>query len=192
MDGAVVAETLVREVNREIESIARCADLVRQADGVVGSLNLEIDIAKDGAVAHLRSPVSPAAERCLLDGMRTWSLVAAGHGRAMVLLAIEDAAAPTKSGAAPSAAGIECRAKGSTGPIALALTWDRDMAKGTLTTTKDGKPVARPVIAQLYKGLVLVDAPGTKNLTGALATLGTEGKKTIRLGDHKQPVFDCE
>ena len=48
------------------------------------------------------------------------------------------------------------------------------------------------MIAELYKGLILVDAPGAKPVTGKLATVTTEGKKTIRLGDYKQPSFDCK
>jgi hypothetical protein len=99
-----------------------------------------------------------------------------------------DASAAAKTAALPSApAHVECRARNEAGLVELALTWDRNTAKGTLTV--GGHP--RPVIAELYKGLVLVDAPGTTPVTGKQATLTTEGKKTIRVGDYKQPTFDC-
>jgi hypothetical protein len=94
--------------------------------------------------------------------------------------------APTPS-ATPSAAssGAECRAK--SGAVELNLTWTNDRATGTLAV--DGK--SQPVVAQLYKGLVLVDGAGTTAITGKVATVTTEGKKTIRLGDSKQPSLDC-
>lgn len=102
--------------------------------------------------------------------------------------------AATSASAAPkkvvSAAplGVECRATHDGGLIELDLRWDKDTAKGTLRT--DGK--SRPVIAELYKGLVLVDAPGTPSpLRGNVATVSTNGKKTIRIGDYKQPSYDC-
>ncbi|MDB4947109.1 MAG: hypothetical protein JWP97_6643, partial [Labilithrix sp.] len=86
-------------------------------------------------------------------------------------------------GAAPG--GAECLAKG--GAVRLDLTWTNDRAKGTLAV--DGKK--QPVVASMYKGLVLVDAAGAKASTGKVATVTTEGKKTIRLGDSKQPTLDC-
>jgi hypothetical protein len=99
-----------------------------------------------------------------------------------------DASTAVKTAAIPSApTHVECRARNEAGLVELALTWDRNTAKGTLTV--GGHP--RPVIAELYKGLVLVDAPGTTPVTGKQATLTTEGKKTIRVGDYKQPTFDC-
>jgi hypothetical protein len=82
---------------------------------------------------------------------------------------------------------LECRAKNEGGVIELSLAWDKNTAKGTLTS--DGK--SRPVIAELYKGLVLVDPPGSSPVTGKLATVTTDGKKTIRVGDYKQPTHDC-
>jgi hypothetical protein len=97
-------------------------------------------------------------------------------------------AVPSSASAAPpSPAAPECRATNGTQEIELTLTWDRNIATGTLRT--DGK--SQPVVAEMYKGLVLVDMPGAKPVTGKLATVTTEGKKTIRLGDYKQPSFDC-
>jgi hypothetical protein len=102
--------------------------------------------------------------------------------------ALTTASAPAKKAPVTVApASVECRAKNEGGLIELSLTWDRNTAKGTLTS--DGK--SRPVIAELYKGLVLVDAPGASPVTGNVATVTTEGKKTIRVGDYKQPTFDC-
>lgn len=82
---------------------------------------------------------------------------------------------------------IECRARNEGGVIELSLAWDKNTAKGMLNA--DGK--TRPVIAELYKGLILVDPPGSSPVTGKLATVTTEGKKTIRVGDYKQPTHDC-
>ena len=92
------------------------------------------------------------------------------------------APAPTASAAASAA---ECRAKN--GSVELNLTWTNDRATGTLGV--DGK--SQPVVALLYKGLILVDVAGTKAITGKVATVTNEGKKTIRLGDYKQPSLDC-
>lgn len=90
MDSNVVAEKLVAEVNRQIGPIGRCAEIIRKTDNVVGSLNLQVTISKDGHVTpSLQSPVNPEAEKCLLDGIRAWSIAGAGHGRAMVLLEIK-------------------------------------------------------------------------------------------------------
>lgn len=96
------------------------------------------------------------------------------------------AACAKEAEAAPPQSSAECRAKA--GAVVLNLSWTNDTATGTLVV--DGK--SQPVVAQLYKGLVLVDPPGTTNITGTLATVTTEGKKTIRLGDYKQPTVDCE
>ncbi len=93
------------------------------------------------------------------------------------------------AGDAGDATPLECRAKGDDGAnIELRLLW-KDGGDATGTLSVGGKTQA--VAAQLYKGLILVDAPGTTNLTGKLATVTTDGKKTIRLGDYKQPTHDC-
>ena len=92
----------------------------------------------------------------------------------------------------------ECRATNGTHVIVLTLKWvDGGTAKGQLTI--DGK--AQPVIAESYKGLTLVDAPGAPQPhTGKVATVwtdtspdaGPDGQKMIRLGDDKQPSFACK
>jgi hypothetical protein len=71
----------------------------------------------------------------------------------------------------------------------LRLEWERDTAKGTLRI--DGK--TKPVVALLYKGLILVDSAGTAKITGKVAMLTPEPNKTIRLGgsDSKQPELPC-
>lgn len=92
----------------------------------------------------------------------------------------------------------ECRATNGTHVIVLTLKWvDGGTAKGQLTI--DGK--AQPVIAESYKGLTLVDAPGAPQPhSGKVATVwtdtspdaGPDGQKMIRLGDDKQPSFACK
>ena len=92
----------------------------------------------------------------------------------------------------------ECRAANGTHAIVLVLKWvDGGTAKGQLTV--DGK--VQPVIAESYKGLTLVDAPGAPQPhTGKVATVwtdtsadaGPDGQKMIRLGDDKQPSFACK
>ena len=68
---------------------------------------------------------------------------------------------------------------------------------GFLALVEDAKSrVAEIDIAQYQTlpedGLILVDAPGAQPITGKVATVSTEDKKTIRLGDYKQPSFDCK
>lgn len=91
MDGTVDPDRLVSEINRQVESLHRCVALIRRTDRVVGSLNLEIEIGTDGAVAvDLQSPVNPEAEQCLLEGTRGWTVASARQGRAMLLLVLQD------------------------------------------------------------------------------------------------------
>lgn len=85
---------LVDEINRQSESISRCAPLIRTTDAVVGSLNVQVSAQSSGVTYDVQSPVNAEARRCLLDGMSHWSLVVAGTGKAMVLLSIEEAAPP--------------------------------------------------------------------------------------------------
>jgi hypothetical protein len=117
--------------------------------------------------------------------------ISAGLGGLLLLLVAVGSAA----GADPAP---ECRATNGTHAIVLTLKWvDGGTAKGQLTV--DGK--AQPVIAELYKGLVLVDAPGAPQPhSGKVATVwtdtspdaGPDGQKMIRLGDDKQPSFACK
>jgi len=102
----------------------------------------------------------------------------------------DDRADPSKRRAqSPEAGKIECLATTNDGAaIELRLQWgDAQGATGTLTVGGE----VTPVIAELYKGLTLVDAPGTASCTGKLATMTSEPTKTIRLGDYKQPTYDC-
>jgi hypothetical protein len=80
---------------------------------------------------------------------------------------------------------VECHAKKGKAFVELMLTLDNDTGKGTLSI--GGK--SKSVVAQISKGVVLVDAAGTKKITGKVATVTTEGKKSIRLG--KQKALDC-
>jgi hypothetical protein len=81
-----------------------------------------------------------------------------------------------------------CQAMNGAQVIDLTLTWNKNTATGKLFV--DGH--SQTVIAELYKGLVLVDAPGASPVTGKVATVTTDGEKTIRIGDYKQPTFDCK
>lgn len=89
MEGNIVPETLVAEVNRQVHLMDRCAGLIRKTDTAVGSLNVQVRTDARGTVADLQSPVNPEAQQCLLEGMRAWSLQDAGQGKAMLLLVIE-------------------------------------------------------------------------------------------------------
>jgi hypothetical protein len=116
--------------------------------------------------------------------------ISAGLGGVLLVLV----AAGSAAGADPP----ECRATNGTHVIVLTLKWvDGGTAKGQLTV--DGK--AQLVIAEAYKGLTLVDAPGAPlPHSGKVATVwtdtspdaGPDGQKMIRLGDEKQPSFACK
>lgn len=90
MEGDLDDKKLVAEANKQIEAVSKCAPIVRKTDGVVGSLNLQVTIAKDGKVTpDLKSPVNPDAKKCILEAVKAWSVKGAGAGKAMVLLSIE-------------------------------------------------------------------------------------------------------
>jgi hypothetical protein len=90
LEGNVDADKVVPAINTQVAGLQRCVALIRTTDKVVGSLNLRITIAQDGKVAtELQSPVNASAQRCLLDGARTWSIKGAGAGKAMLLLNLE-------------------------------------------------------------------------------------------------------
>jgi hypothetical protein len=86
----------------------------------------------------------------------------------------------------------ECRAKNAAGEaITLTLDWGKGGGLGTGTLQVGAKTT--PVVAEMYKGLVLVDATGAKSpLQGKLATVTSEGKKSIRVGDSRQPSVPCD
>lgn len=143
--------------------------------------------------SHLRSSVMlglaalslmPCAA-CRSKPLATADTAVAATSTAVAATSAAVAATSAAASSAPQA--VECRANNEGGLIELTLTWDRNTAQGALSV--DGK--SRPVIAELYKGLVLVDAPGTTLVTGKVATVTTDGPKTIRLGDYKGPSFDC-
>jgi hypothetical protein len=91
MDGKLDSEILLAQVNGQLGPLVRCVALIRRTDKVVGSLNLQVTIASDGAVKpDLQSPMNKEAEACLLDGMKNWKLAGQGAGRAMVLLSLND------------------------------------------------------------------------------------------------------
>jgi Lon protease-like protein len=90
LEGDVAAVELARAINTQVAELQRCVPIIRATDGVVGSLNLQVLIAKDGKVAtELQSPINDDAKRCLLDGARGWVVRGAGAGKAMLLLNLE-------------------------------------------------------------------------------------------------------
>jgi len=89
IDGALDDKALVPELDAQIVGVAKCAAIVRKSDTVVGSLNLQITVAKDGTVTpDLQSPVNKEAKSCILAAVRKWRVKKAGAGRAMVLLSV--------------------------------------------------------------------------------------------------------
>jgi hypothetical protein len=95
------------------------------------------------------------------------------------------------------AGNLECRAKAGDHPVELFLTWDKNIAKGTLRSiAATGQPQDTEVSAELYKGEVLV-SPSAKKGPPYLATIVqipevNQGKKSIQVGDFKQPWLPCE
>jgi hypothetical protein len=90
LEGNLAADEIVRAINTQLADLQKCVAAIRATDGVVGSLNLEVMIAKDGkVVTELQSPVNDDAKRCLLDGARGWVVKGAGSGKAMLLLNLE-------------------------------------------------------------------------------------------------------
>lgn len=93
---------------------------------------------------------------------------------------------------------IECSATKGGQPIVLSIDWGSGggLGKGTLLSppAAGGASTSQSVVAQQYKGLVLVDVAGTTQITGALATVSDPSSppKTIRLGDYKQPSYPCK
>ena len=87
----------------------------------------------------------------------------------------------------------ECKAKNGTETIELFLDWNQNMAYGHLRVTTPAGVSTKAVDAEMYKGLFLIDAAGTPGpLKGKLATVQTDPKKMIQVGDSKQPTVPCE
>jgi hypothetical protein len=90
LEGNLAVNDVVRVINTQVAELQRCVATIRETDGVVGSLNLQVTIAEDGkVVTELQSPVNDDAKRCLLDGARGWVVPGAGSGKAMLLLNLE-------------------------------------------------------------------------------------------------------
>jgi hypothetical protein len=87
MGGQVDEKALVEALQPQLAALDPCASLTREADAVVGSLNLQLTIADGGAVTtDLQSPVSDAAKRCFDAAFAAWKLPGVGAGKAMVLV----------------------------------------------------------------------------------------------------------
>jgi hypothetical protein len=94
---------------------------------------------------------------------------------------------------------LECRATGGGQTVELFLTWEGNVASGSLRTTQgDGGFATRAVKAELYKGLVLVNPAGAPDPGSRIATVqepdgaaGQNGKKMIQVGDWRQPWLPC-
>ena len=105
-----------------------------------------------------------------------------------------DPKAPVPPPAAAVMGSLECRAHGGGQTTELYLDWQQNIAKGSLRViTVGGGVTTKPVEAELYKGLVLVDPAGSPPpVTGKVATMQTDPKKTLQLGDYKQPWCACD
>jgi hypothetical protein len=89
LEGNVDADKLVAAINTQVADLQKCVAVIRSTDNVVGSLNLEVKIAQDGAVVtDLQSPVNDPAKMCLMDGFHKWTVKDAGVGKAMLMLAL--------------------------------------------------------------------------------------------------------
>ena len=90
LEGDLAPDAVVQAINTQLTELKKCVAVIRATDGVVGSLNLQVTIAKDGkVVTELQSPVNDNAKRCVLDGARGWVVKGAGSGKAMLLLNLE-------------------------------------------------------------------------------------------------------
>ena len=116
-----------------------------------------------------------------------------GGASAGMSTCLEVVAAP----APPKGAPLECRAISGGRTIELFLTWEANLASGSLRTTQgDGGFATRAVKGELYKGLVLVNPASAPDPGSRIATVQEQdeeaGKRTIQIGDWHQPWLPCE
>jgi hypothetical protein len=103
---------------------------------------------------------------------------------------------PVAAPAPPKDGPLECRATSGGETVELFLTWERNIASGSLRTTHgDGGFATRAVKAELYKGLVLVNPASAPDPGSRIATVQEQGeeteKKMIQVGDWHQPWLPC-
>jgi hypothetical protein len=99
--------------------------------------------------------------------------------------------------APPKGAPLECRASTGGQTVELFLTWEGNVASGSLRTTQgDGGFATRAVKAELYKELVLVNPANAPDPGSRIATVQEQeeaaAKRTIQVGDWHQPWLPCE
>jgi hypothetical protein len=88
---------------------------------------------------------------------------------------------------------LECRAVNGAQTIELFLTWDKDVAAGTLRTmVSGGSTMIRPVKAELSEGQVLVSPAAAQDAGSHVAVVRRHGKKAIQVGDAHQPWLACD
>jgi hypothetical protein len=88
---------------------------------------------------------------------------------------------------------LECRARNGAQTIELFLTWDKDVAAGTLRTmVSGGSTMIRPIKAELSEGQVLVSPAAAQDAGSHVAVVRRQGKKAIQVGDAHQPWLACD
>lgn len=114
-----------------------------------------------------------------------------------------DEAAPAPREATPAAQGepglgdLVCRTTTvADGTTELYLTWSEGSAKGFVrNVAPSGMVYVKPVRAERYKSMIVVDGPSEPDLASHTAvvskSVGT-GKPFMRLGDHASAWIACE
>jgi hypothetical protein len=88
---------------------------------------------------------------------------------------------------------LECRARNGAQTIELFLTWDKDVAAGTLRTmVSGGSTMIRPIKAELTAGQVVVSPAAAQDAGSHVAVVRRHGKKAIQVGDANQPWLACD
>lgn len=97
----------------------------------------------------------------------------------------------------PAGAELACRTKSGDKTVELWLAWEKNRATGELRTLSPGTaPDVKPVVAESYKGTVLVDEAPSKNITDKVAMgeprPGDMKLATLRLGGSQKPALPCD
>ncbi len=98
---------------------------------------------------------------------------------------------------APPAGDLVCRTQTlREGTTELYLTWNDGAAKGYVrNVAPSGMVYVRPVHAERYKSMIIVDGPSEPDLASHTAVVSKDtqtGKPFMRVGDHANPWTACE